>query len=182
MASATSNRVAVSLRLPAGIAAAVDVYAAEHSLRKTDAYVHFLELGLSAPERISENTALDRLSRQVEKVLTILQGEAKAEEASRDSVITEISAVAEQFPAIKCAYLFGSFARGTQKADSDVDVRLVLDRSKRFNLRDLSRFSKQLEQATRRECDIVTADDITDEELARNIAVDGVLAYERKEQ
>ena len=42
------NRVPVSLRLPENVVSAISAYAEKHALRKTDAYLHFLELGIAS--------------------------------------------------------------------------------------------------------------------------------------
>ena len=42
------NRKPVSIRVPAPIAEAVESFAAEQGIRKTDAYLHFIQLGLEA--------------------------------------------------------------------------------------------------------------------------------------
>lgn len=102
-----------------------------------------------------------------------LAGKAEALEAIRKA--------SADFSAIKRAVLFGSLARDSFSEDSDVDVRLELDRSKRFNLRDLSHCAKQIEQMTGREVDVVSVDEIQDEQLKAAIARDGVVAYEREE-
>lgn len=101
--------------------------------------------------------------------------------ASKEEVLEAIPRVCENFPAISKALLFGSLARGTHDADSDIDIRLTLDRSKQFNLRDLAQLSKQVEQLTHREVDIVTSDHLKNQQLAEAIRKDGILAYERKE-
>lgn len=62
-----------------------------------------------------------------------------------------------------------------------MDVQLQLDRSKRFDLRDLSRFTKDMEQATGRICDMVASDRIEDVAFARRIEADRILACERSQ-
>ncbi len=105
---------------------------------------------------------------------------ANERKATAEEAVAAIAQVCERFPAIKSAYLFGSLARGSYRDSSDVDIRLVLDRSKQFNLRDLAQFSKQIEQLTQREVDVVSSDNIGNEALSEAIKKDGVLAYERK--
>lgn len=102
--------------------------------------------------------------------------------AGKTETLKAIERVSANFPAIKRAILFGSLARGTFNENSDVDVRLELNRNKRFNLRDLSHYAKQIEQLTGREVDVVSADEIQDEQLKAAIIRDGVIAYERQEQ
>lgn len=176
------NRISVSLRLPEGIVSAVCAYANEHSLRKTDAYLHFLELGIENCDAQPNEEALEQIRSQTAEILSLLKSTNAAEDTSTASVLSSIRAIAEKYPAIQQAFLFGSFARGAQTPESDVDIRLVLDRSKRFNLRDLSRFAKEIEEATHRECDIVTADTLDDPAFAKNFENERMLAYERKKQ
>ncbi len=176
------NRIPVSLRLPESMVEAVSSYAKKHSLRKTDAYLHFLELGIASSSSESNERTLDQIRSQTAEILALLKHETAIEETSTETILSAIASIAKGYPAIEQAFLFGSFARGAQRSDSDVDVQLILDRSKRFNLRDLSRFSKQIEEATHRECDIVTADNLEDAEFAKNLEAERILAYERKKQ
>lgn len=108
--------------------------------------------------------------------------EPVAPKPDRTEIIRAINTACTQFPAIKKATLFGSVARGTFNDESDVDIRLELDRSQRFNLRDLSHLAKQIEQATGRDADIITSNAIENEQIEKAIVKDGVLTYERQEQ
>lgn len=90
--------------------------------------------------------------------------------------------VSAQFPAIKKAYLFGSFARGTFTDNSDIDIRVKLDRSIPFNLRDLAQYSKRIERVCGREVDVVSSKKIKNKQLEAAINQDKELVYERKEQ
>lgn len=102
-------------------------------------------------------------------------------QANKESALEAINKICKKFPAIDKAFLFGSLARGTYSSASDIDIRLVLDRSERFNLRDLAQFAKQIEQLTHREVDVITSDHIKNKQLAEAIRKDGIVAYERKE-
>lgn len=175
------NRISVSLRLPDDIVATITEYATKNALRKTDAYLHFLRLGIAEQNAGSDRKAMRRLTQQVDEILDILKASAPSE-ANRESTLAAIASVAKRYHAISAAYLFGSFATGTQTPESDIDVQLVLDRKKRFNLRDLNRFTKDLEQATGRECDIVTTDTIKDADFAHRLETERILAYERPQQ
>lgn len=55
---------------------------------------------------------------------------------------------------VREVYLFGSFARGEQKPESDVDLRLVCGGSMTFGM--LYELSLELEEALGRKVDIVT--------------------------
>ena len=90
-----------------------------------------------------------------------------------------MAAEAAKFPAIGKAILFGSIARGDAGPQSDVDLRLVLDRSKQFSLYDLARLQKALEKRLSREVDIITANKLKNQNLATAIEQEGVTIYER---
>ena len=70
-------------------------------------------------------------------------------------------------------------ARGDAGPQSDVDLRLVLDRSEQFSLYDLARLQKALEKRLSREVDIITADKLKNQNLAMAIEQEGVTIYER---
>lgn len=176
------NRISVSLRLPDDVVSAISAYANKNSLRKTDAYLHFLKLGLAGSKKESSQNTLEEIRSQTSEILSLLKATAASSGLSIETVLSAISSIAKEYPAIERAFLFGSFARGTQSSESDVDVQLILDRNERFNLRDLSRFAKRIEELTHRECDIVTADDLNDAEFAKNLEAERILAYERPKQ
>lgn len=74
------TRNAVSLRLPPEITTAVDDYAHAHNVRKTDAYIHFLQLGLDVSESYAESgnvqeSDMRAIRIQLGEVLSILKGE-----------------------------------------------------------------------------------------------------------
>ena len=50
-----------------------------------------------------------------------------------------VDSVAKQHPGLISAYIFGSYARNTQRLESDIDVALVID-----NLSDNDRFDMQV--------------------------------------
>lgn len=101
-----------------------------------------------------------------------------------DSAVNKasISKASAHYPGIKRALLFDSYARNQQDADSDIDIRLELDRCIGFNLHDLASFSKMIEQETGKERDVITASTIKNRSLTQAIERNGVCAYERKEK
>ena len=181
-------KVPVSLRLPVSLAKQVEQYANENRLTKTDAYKHFLRLGLECSGSEESSTAqLSSLAEKLDKILYFvsLDGEELGDECSvgeKEKAKQAIREASAQFPAIKKAYLFGSFARGTFTDNSDVDIRVKLDRSIPFNLRDLAQYSKRIERACGREVDVVSAKKIKNKQLETAINRDKELVYERKEQ
>ena len=121
-------KVPVSLRLPVSLARQVESYAQENHLTKTDAYEHFLRLGLESDAGEESPIAqLDLFHEKLDKILYFVSFEEKDSEKNSDiceknAVIQAIRDVSVQFPAIKKAYLFGSFARIERICDREVDV------------------------------------------------------------
>lgn len=72
---------------------------------------------------------------------------------SPTDISTSASRVLAQYDVSK-AYLFGSFARGEQTPDSDIDLRLVCGNTMTFGT--LYELSHELERELRRKVDIVT--------------------------
>ena len=167
----------VSIRLPRDIVDAVAAFAESRQMTKTQAYEHFLRVALNGGDALQ----LKQISSKLDSVLSLLKRENPDANDERDDVIGAIGTVLERFPAVDRAYLFGSFARGTFDSDSDVDIRLEIDRRKSFNLHDVAQCSKQIEQLTGRSVDLVTAAVIKNGQLAEAIERDGVLIYEREE-
>ena len=171
------TRVPVSLRLPVAVVERIEGCARENGISKTDAFLHFLEKGMEA----------DALSQQLEGIRTELGSLRKAMEeglsARKDELESVRLAVREaacRFPAIKRAYLFGSFARGDFNEGSDVDVRIERDSEGSFNLRDLAQFASLIEHATGREVDVISSRVVRDANLAASIEREKVLVYERE--
>jgi predicted nucleotidyltransferase len=75
------------------------------------------------------------------------------------------------------AWLFGSFARGEENAESDVDILVVLDRSQSVGLRFFGMWG-DLERLLGRKVDLVTESSLHD--FAReSVEQDKQLVYER---
>ena len=178
-ASARTPRTAVSLRLPSELVSAVEEFASEHRLSKTDAFLHFLNKGIESEKNETEEGALARIEQKVSETLRLIQGQQDVAN-DKQIVADKIREVCSRFPTIERAYLFGSFARGTYSETSDVDIRLDIDASRAFNLRDLEHFSKQVEQLTGRSADVVTAKTIKNTALREAIERDNELIYERE--
>lgn len=187
-AEKAGGRALVSLRMPKQLAEQVEQYARDNGLRKTDAYLHFLMRGLQSEQAADERGLLAEIQSTLDKVLDRLGSSASApdrvtvREGEYNKVASAVIEAARQYPAIKRAFLFGSFARKTFGPSSDVDVRVEVDRGKGFNLHDLTHFMKAVEQATGREVDVVSADVIKNQNLSAAIEREKVLIYEREEQ
>ena len=88
--------------------------------------------------------------------------------------------IAEYFktqPVLK-AWLFGSYSRGEQRADSDVDILILPDKSQHFSLFTLSEIYEDLKEILGREVDVITVGGLMP--FARESANrDKILIYER---
>lgn len=91
-----------------------------------------------------------------------------------------IQQLAEYFkmqPVLK-AWLFGSYSRGEQRPDSDVDLLILPDKSQHFSLFTLSGMYEDLKEMLGREVDLITDGGLMP--FARESAErDKILIYER---
>ena len=193
-AAMASTRVPISLRLPAAVMREIDDYVAKTGVRKTDAVVHFLQLGIDSERNEDAGDRLSAMEARLDMLVDLVKGmgtggqlvgrSEPGDQSVQDIFRTArdaVRGVAENYPAIRLAYLFGSVARGEARDESDIDLRLVIDRDERFNLHDLEHFCKEVERKTGREVDAVTASVIKNKVLAEAIEREKVLVYERKE-
>jgi len=75
------------------------------------------------------------------------------------------------------AWIFGSYARGEQRMDSDIDILILPDKSQHFSLFTLSVISEDLKNMLGRKVDLVTDDGLMP--LAReSVDRDKILIYE----
>lgn len=70
--------------------------------------------------------------------------------------------------------LFGSYARGEAHVDSDIDLRLEVDREQGFGLFALSAFGEAVRNETGKQVDLVSSDYL-DDDLAAVIEREGVI-------
>ncbi len=88
--------------------------------------------------------------------------------------------IAEYFktqPVLK-AWLFGSYARGEERSDSDVDILFVPDMSQKFSLFTLGGMYMDLKEILNREVDLIPEDSLLP--FAKHSAErDKKLIYER---
>lgn len=176
--SAREPRTAISLRLPSALLDTVERYATEHRLSKTDAFLHFLSKGIEAEESSGFSEVLAQIEEKVTETLRLVRDQHGA--SNKERVVETVQSACEEFPAIRRAFLFGSFARGTFGDESDIDLRLELEEGVRFNLHDLEHFSKRIEQATGRSVDVITARTIKSRELRDAFERDKELVYDRE--
>lgn len=95
---------------------------------------------------------------------------------STTDISTAVSRVLTQYD-VSEAYLFGSFARGEQTPDSDIDLRLVCGASMTFGT--LYELSLELEKELGRKVDLVTnPPEHMRPAFRKSIEQDEVLVYE----
>ena len=94
-----------------------------------------------------------------------------------DQIRTIISPIAASY-GIKSLSLFGSYARGEQREDSDIDIMVVLDSQAHVGLFKLSGMRLDLQDLLSKEVDLVTEKGLLP--FARQSAEnDKILLYER---
>lgn len=79
---------------------------------------------------------------------------------------------------VEKAWIFGSFSRGEERPDSDIDILFVPDKSQHFSLFTLGGMYEDLKELLGREVDLITENSLMD--FARESAdKDKILIYER---
>src|SRR5829696_7073944 len=98
----------------------------------------------------------------------------------REALISKLhDRLAETGPELVAAWLYGSFARGTQRKDSDVDIALLLREPPGIELDNpASRLEIALEEVLGREVQAVVANSAPPDLLHR-VFRDGVLLLDR---
>ena len=83
-------------------------------------------------------------------------------------------------PVLK-AWLFGSFSRGEEREDSDVDLLILPDKSQHFSLFTLSEIYEDLKELLGREVDLIEEGSLRPY-IVDNVNRDKILIYERKSE
>ena len=94
-----------------------------------------------------------------------------------ESVINTLRAYLSSQPVSK-AWLFGSYSRGEETPDSDIDLLVTFDSNSRISLMKLSGMSLELEELLGREVDIVP-DGSLRPYAESSVNRDKILIYER---
>lgn len=95
---------------------------------------------------------------------------------SKDAMIKQLSEYFKTQPVLK-AWLFGSYSRGEQREDSDVDIFIVLDYSQHIGLRFFGMY-EDLKEMLGREVDLVSEPTLAPF-AKESIDRDKILIYER---
>lgn len=81
----------------------------------------------------------------------------------------------EQYPEIRCAYLYGSYARGEAIGKSDIDILIVLDEP--MGLRYYG-IASELEEKLNKKIDIQSYEQLIDNaSMLKDILVEGIKIY-----
>ena len=128
-----------------------------------------LVVKLAAYFKVEENDLLvawlsDKVLYEVENEEMALKALQVAEErvhyitkpaSGRSSLVNSIKSVLENDGRVANAWLFGSFARGEEKPNSDVDIMIELNEEKKYSMFDLLDISFLLENKIKRKVDLV---------------------------
>ena len=81
----------------------------------------------------------------------------------------------EKYPEVKCAYLYGSYARGEASGKSDVDILVILEEP--LGLRFFG-IADELEQLLHKEVDLQSYESLLDNAaMLKDILVEGIRIY-----
>lgn len=69
---------------------------------------------------------------------------------------------------IKKAYIFGSYARGEAKPDSDIDIMIVKENSNISTLLNLAEFETELQEALQKKVDVIIEETYLDDTVEEN--------------
>lgn len=95
-----------------------------------------------------------------------------------EEIKTAVVSAASSRKAIQSVTLFGSYARHDAHDDSDIDLRIELDPTMTFGLFALSSFGEEIKEATGKNVDVVSSEQLR-EDIAQAIAEEGVVLYVR---
>lgn len=76
------------------------------------------------------------------------------------AMIERIKKVVQQDVRISSAWMYGSFARNEQRADSDIDLIVEFDKSARVSLFDMAEMAHQIELVVNRKIDLTEKDSL----------------------
>lgn len=96
---------------------------------------------------------------------------------STNQIQQTLAAYFSSQPVLK-AWLFGSYARGEQREDSDVDIMIVLDRDAHVGLFKLSGMRLDLQDLIGKRVDLVTEKGLLPS-VRQSVDNDKILMYER---
>lgn len=92
-----------------------------------------------------------------------------------------IGGPAASFLEIRKVVLFGSYARGEARPDSDIDLRIVRDSQAPLSMMSIAAFGEAVRARTGKHVDVLSKRRIDDSDLAEAVEREGVIVYEREE-
>ena len=98
------------------------------------------------------------------------------QKTDRKAILSQIKKIIKSFPGIHKAWIYGSFARGDDKPDSDIDLAVKTDDS--FSYFDLAEIQHTIEQKVNRKVDIGFIDSFKPH-IRNHVEPDLKLVYER---
>lgn len=136
------------------------------------------ELGMSASVAVNMFVRQMLREKSLPFVPSLSMGEGRDGVLSKRAIADAVTSAAEKRTGIKSVILFGSYARGEANLQSDIDLRVRLDENNHVGLFALSSFADEIREATGKQVDVLTADDLR-EDIADAIEREGVTIYER---
>lgn len=106
------------------------------------------------------------------------QGKEKIDILTVGEIKEAVVRAAQTRKAIQSVTLFGSYVRGDANADSDIDLRIEVDRDATFGLFALSSFAEEIREVTGKQVDVVSSEHVRDD-IAKAIRNEGVVLYVR---
>ena len=96
---------------------------------------------------------------------------------SQSFIRNKASDIFKKYPEVKCAYLYGSYARKEANVDSDIDI-LVVCHGMGLNF---FKMENELKDVFNKEIDLQTSEQILDnQKIIENILVEGIRLYKKK--
>lgn len=124
-------------------------------------------------ETDSKNDTFKELVRKLDEMGILDGSNAIASVRGIKNVCREV--FKEQYPEIKCAYLYGSYARGEATGKSDIDILIVLDKPmglKFYGIADV------LEERLHKKIDVQSYEQLLDNEaMLKDVLVEGIKVY-----
>ena len=124
-------------------------------------------------ETDSTNDTFKELVRKLEEMGILDGSNAIASVRGIKNVCREV--FKKQYPEIKCAYLYGSYARGEATGKSDIDILIVLDKPmglKFYGIADV------LEERLHKKIDVQSYEQLLDNAaMLKDVLVEGIKVY-----
>ena len=83
------------------------------------------------------------------------------------NIVNSIETFLKNDNRVASAWLFGSFARGEQKVDSDIDLMVEMNNNKKYSMFDILDISFLLSNIIKRKIDLVEKDCLQDFAMAK---------------